>query len=109
MRRRTAALTVGPLIALGLVGWYLTVRQAGDMQGMVTCFGYGIETGHGGVPPTDAVTALSVGRLNACAITAYNKKIVCWDLFDKTYYSGVSTPIWMAQPAPSAPLVLTPT
>ena len=39
MRRRTAALTVGPLIALGLVGWYLTVRQAGDMQGMVTGLG----------------------------------------------------------------------
>lgn len=39
MGRRTTALTVGPLIALGLVGWYLTVRQAGDMQGMVTGLG----------------------------------------------------------------------
>lgn len=65
-----------------------------DKQGFIQCFGYGIETGHAGVTPTDAATALSVGRLNACAIMAYDKKIVCWDMFDKTYYSGVSTPIW---------------
>ena len=39
MDRRLTALIVGPLIALGLVGWYLTVRQAGDMHGMVTGLG----------------------------------------------------------------------
>ncbi len=32
-------MTVGPLIALGLLGWYLTVKQAGDMQGMVSGLG----------------------------------------------------------------------
>ena len=36
---QTTALIVAPLIALGLVGWYLTVRQAGDMHGMVTGLG----------------------------------------------------------------------
>lgn len=37
--RRTTALIVLPLIALGAVGWYLTARQAGDMNGMLTGLG----------------------------------------------------------------------
>jgi predicted metal-binding membrane protein len=36
--RSTAAVAV-PLVALGLVGWYLTVRQARDMSGMITGLG----------------------------------------------------------------------
>jgi predicted metal-binding membrane protein len=37
--RRTTALIVLPLFALGAVGWYLTARQAGDMNGMLTGLG----------------------------------------------------------------------
>jgi predicted metal-binding membrane protein len=36
--RSTAAVAI-PLVGLGLVGWYLTVRQAGDMSGMITGLG----------------------------------------------------------------------
>jgi predicted metal-binding membrane protein len=36
--RSTAAVAV-PLIALGLLGWYVTVRQAGAMAGMITGLG----------------------------------------------------------------------
>jgi predicted metal-binding membrane protein len=36
--RSTAAVAI-PLVALGLLGWYLTVRQAGDMSGMITGLG----------------------------------------------------------------------
>src|SRR6202140_292966 len=36
--RSTAAVAI-PLIGLGLLGWYLTVRQAGDMSGMITGLG----------------------------------------------------------------------
>jgi Na+(H+)/acetate symporter ActP len=32
---RSAAAVAVPLVALGLLGWYLTVRQAGAMSGMV--------------------------------------------------------------------------
>jgi len=34
----TAAVAI-PLVGLGLLGWYLTVRQAGDMSGMITGLG----------------------------------------------------------------------
>jgi predicted metal-binding membrane protein len=36
---RSTVAVAAPLIALGLVGWYLTVRQAGDMSGMVMGLG----------------------------------------------------------------------
>jgi predicted metal-binding membrane protein len=36
--RSTAAVAI-PLVGLGLLGWYLTVRQAGDMSGMITGLG----------------------------------------------------------------------
>jgi len=37
--RRSTLLTVAPLLALGVIGWYLTVGQARDMRGMVTGLG----------------------------------------------------------------------
>src|SRR3982074_2949018 len=36
--RSTAAVAI-PLAALGLLGWYITVRQARDMSGMITGLG----------------------------------------------------------------------
>jgi predicted metal-binding membrane protein len=36
--RSTAAVAI-PLVALGLLGWYVTVRQAHDMSGMITGLG----------------------------------------------------------------------
>src|ERR1700674_2663274 len=36
--RSTAAVAI-PLLALGLLGWYVTVRQARDMSGMITGLG----------------------------------------------------------------------
>ncbi len=36
--RSTAAVAI-PLVGLGLLGWYITVRQAGDMSGMITGLG----------------------------------------------------------------------
>jgi hypothetical protein len=36
--RSTGAVAI-PLIGLGLLGWYFTVRQAGDMSGMITGLG----------------------------------------------------------------------
>jgi predicted metal-binding membrane protein len=36
---RSAAAVAVPLVALGLLGWYLTARQAGAMSGMVTGLG----------------------------------------------------------------------
>jgi predicted metal-binding membrane protein len=36
--RSTAAVAI-PLVAIALLGWYLTVRQAGDMSGMITGLG----------------------------------------------------------------------
>src|ERR1700730_5162465 len=39
LEARSTVAVAAPLVALGLVGWYLTVRQAGDMSGMVTGLG----------------------------------------------------------------------
>lgn len=36
---RSTATVVAPLFGLGLIGWYLTFRQAGDMAGMITGLG----------------------------------------------------------------------
>ena len=36
---KSTAAVVAPLVALGLVGWYFTFRQAGDMAGMITGLG----------------------------------------------------------------------
>lgn len=36
---RSTAAVAAPLIALGVAGWYFTIRQAGDMSGMITGLG----------------------------------------------------------------------
>jgi hypothetical protein len=39
MGARSTAAVAMPLLALALVGWYFTIRQARDMSGMITGLG----------------------------------------------------------------------
>jgi predicted metal-binding membrane protein len=89
--RSTAAVAI-PLVGLGLVGWYLTVRQAGDMSGMMTGLGQ-VGTHMPNTMASPAFMVMWLGMMAAMMLPAIGPVVLAQRMVVRARGEGAATSV----------------